>query len=206
MHRIAMIAAIGAMLVGGCDEGEQAAETSGGTEGTAAGEQATAEGTAADEQAAEPAEPAGPCPDATALTLNGVDGVSLSPPTTQFADVTLNRSASFVFTSYTLEPDPQFGLSAPVGDPHAPEGGLIFSINVDSPETLANGTYTEDGENAPGRVSFTSMYKGSDRILPLGDHTVNITEIGEDHICGEIVPAEGATHPTVSGRFKVDKV
>jgi hypothetical protein len=127
-------------------------------------------------------------------------------PATAFADVTLNRSASFVFASYEIEAHPQFGMSAPVGDPAAPEGGLIFQIRIDNPEELANGEYTDDGEGAAGRVSFTSMYRGGNRILPLADHTVRITEIADEHLCGEIVPAEGANYPTVAGRFKVDKV
>ena len=194
------------LVLGGCDDSEEATPSP----ETTADNPPVAEETPA-EETPEPAADE-PCPTETSLTLGAIDrsehlaGMDANfAPTSAFADVTLNRSASIVFTSYEFEADPQFGMSAPVGDPGAPEGGLIFQIRVDAPETLANGEYDSEGEGA-GRVSFTSMYRGSDRILPMADHTVRITEVADDHICGEIVPAEGANYPTISGRFKIDKV
>jgi len=82
---------------------------------------------------------------------------------------------------------------------------LIFQISItgDS-DSLGNGEYAEEDGEA-GRVSTTSMYRGSNRIIPLGDHRVRITEIADDHVCGELVPDEGAW-PAVSGSFRVDAV
>lgn len=173
---------------------------------------------AANEPAAEEeVEPApaddGPCPASTSLTLQGLDrsphldGVAAAfAPTTGFADVTLGRSADFVFASYAIEADPQFGLSAPTGTPDVPEGGLIFQISITGDASdLAVGEYAEENGEA-GRVSTTSMYRGSSRIVPLADHRVRITEIADDHLCGEIVPEEGASWPAVSGSFRVDGV
>ena len=191
---------------GGDDEAESEASSEG----------AAAEGAATETPAAEQppaAAPAGPCPAATALTIHGVDrsphldGVATAfAPTTAFADVTLGRSADLVFASYTIEASPQFGMSAPTGNPNAPEGGLIFQISVTGDSNdLAIGEYAEEN-GAAGRVSTTTMYRGSSRVIPLADHRVNITEMTDDHICGELIPEEGATWPSVSGSFRIDAV
>lgn len=193
--------------------GEEPAESS---ETPAAGE-ASEQAPAAAEEPAPVAEAApaddGPCPSATTLTLGGIDrsphleGVdAVLTPATSFADVTLGQSADLVFASYTIEADPQFGISAPTGNPDAPEGGLIFQVSITGDgDALAAGEYRrEDGE--AGRVSTQSMYRGSNRIVPIGDHRVQITEMTDDHVCGEIVPEEGANWPTVSGRFRIDAV
>lgn len=206
-NTLVLLLVLGLAACGGEEEAEAETETEETSEAAAGGD---SEG-----QEAAPAEPAddGPCPSATALTIGGIDrsphldGVSGSfTPTTAFADVTLGRSADLVFASYTIEADPQFGLSAPTGNPSAPDGGLIFQISItgDS-ENLGNGMYAEEDGEA-GRVSTTSMYRGSNRIIPLADHTVRITEIAEDHVCGEIIPEEGASWPAVSGQFRVDAV
>ena len=177
------------------------------TENTA---ETTAENTAAPET---PPEPAGPCPAATSLTLSGLDrspylegaGATIAV-STGFADVTLNSSTSLVFATYTIEADPQFGLSAPTGVPDVPEGGMIFQLSLDPSGDLAAGVFNEDGEGAAGRVSHESMYRGDHRINPLADHTVTITEVTDEHVCGEIAPEEGASWPGVSGTFKLDRV
>jgi len=200
------------LALGACGGEEEASESETETETSAEGEAA---GGGDDEVPAADQPPAddGPCPSATALTISGIDrsphldGVAPAfAPTTGFADVTLGQSASFVFASYTIEADPQFGMSAPTGNPNAPDGGLIFQISISGEgESLGNGTYAEENGEA-GRVTTTSMYCGSSRIIPMADHTVRITEITEDHVCGEIVPAEGASWPAVSGSFRVDAV
>lgn len=153
----------------------------------------------------------GPCPAATGLTIAHtdrsphLDGVAAAfAPTTGFADVTLNQSASFVFTSYAFEADPQFGISAPTGNPDAPEGGLIFQISIQAAgDALAPGEFTEDGA-AGGRVTTNSMYHGSNRIIPMEDHSLVITEITDERVCGTISASDGS-FPGVSGRFNVTR-
>ena len=167
--------------------------------------------TPAEPEAEAPPADDGPCPAETALTianLNGsphLDGVEAAfSPTSGFADVTMDKTASFVFTSYEFEADPQFGMSAPTGNPDAPEGGLIFQITIEAAgDALAAGEFTEEGA-AGGRVSTNSMYKGSSRIVPMVDHSVELTEITAEHLCGTITAADGS-FPGVSGRFKVDR-
>ena len=183
-------------------------------EGPAAGEEEApvAEAESPTEPEAEPP-PAddGPCPESTSLTIaNGggsphLEGVEPTfEPTSAFADVTMNESASFVFTSYEFEADPQFGMSAPTGNPDAPEGGLIFQIAINAAgDSLAPGEFTEDGAEG-GRVTFSSMYHGSNRVLPMEDYSLELTEITDEHLCGTITATEGS-FPGVSGRFKVDR-
>ena len=125
-------------------------------------------------------------------------------PTSAFADVTLDNSADFVFTSYQFEADPQFGISAPTGDPEAPEGGLIFQVSVQAADdALVPGEFTRDGA-AGGRMTTYSMYHGSSRIIPMAEQTLEITEITAEHVCGIITAGDGS-FPGVNGRFKVDR-
>lgn len=191
--------------------GEEEGPPPEGTTPTTAEAQAPAEAPEAPEGPAEAPADDGPCPASTGLTianlggsphLDGVDAAFV--PTSAFADVTLDRSADFVFTSYAFEADPQFGISAPTGDPEAPDGGLIFQISIQAAgDALAPGEFTEEGA-AGGRVTTNSMYHGSSRIVPMVDHSLELTEITEEHVCGVISSADGS-FPGVSGRFKVDR-
>jgi hypothetical protein len=154
---------------------------------------------------------AGPCTVETALTISGstvADGAL--DVISEFADVTLDETADLVFASYSIDEDPQSGLSAPVGDPGAPSGGVIFQFSLFAgvDKTLGTGTYASNDEAEP-RITTISLYAGSERINPLGDHTVTITEYTDDAVCGEIA-AVGETalqsFPTVTGRFNVPRV
>ncbi len=208
---------------GGADKEKPKAE---GTEKAGADKEAEGEadkeaGAEADkDEAAEtekPAEPTGPCPVKTELTLNNIDrsphleGFTgpIIPEGTYFANVSMGKSASLVFAEYTIEAG-QFGMSAPTGDPEAPEGKIILSASLgDAGDALANGPYTDKGtedEGSVGRLQTITMYRGGNRIVPLGDHTITLTEVTEEHICGEI-SAVGDTalqsFPYVTGRFKL---
>jgi hypothetical protein len=187
----------------------------------------------------------GPCPAESDLELSnsaaatGIDGDPVGradgpiPVLTGFADVTLDENADLVFADYEIAPDPQFGLSAPVGDPGVPEGNLFFSISitmagegtldtieyraldpgegaVESPADL-----TDPNASIPDldpHVNFTDLYVGSQRIIPLGSHTVTLTEITEQRLCGEITADTDANDlqvdgfPVVEGRFVIDRV
>jgi hypothetical protein len=129
--------------------------------------------------------------------------------TTEFADVTLDQSADLVFATYELPVDPQFGVSAPVGDPQAPPGGVIFQLSVSTQEeVLPLGPYPPD-DSSPSRLTFTALYNGSERILPLGDHTVTLTDYTDDLVCGEITAVGDTglqTLPVVEGTFRLTRV
>ena len=185
---------------------------------TTGGDEATAEGTStpAPEDPVVPPETEvvtddGPCPDVTNLVIAGtaredyyedIDGPI--PAGTAFADVSLGSSVDVVVASFEMEPDPQFGLRVPVGVPSLPDGGFMFRFSIHS-QALAPGEFTED-ESEAGRMSHISLFHSSGRINPLGDHTIVITEITEDHFCGEITGV-GETSlqrfPTISGRFNL---
>jgi hypothetical protein len=154
---------------------------------------------------------AGPCTVETALTISGstvADGTL--EVISEFADVTLDETADLVFASYSIDEDPQVGWSAPVGDPGAPTDGVIFQFSLFAgvDQTLGTGNYPSDDEAEP-RITTISLYAGSERVNPLGDHTVTITEYTDDALCGEIV-AVGETDlqsfPKVTGRFNVPRV
>lgn len=152
---------------------------------------------------------AGPCPSETTLEILNSEGLDGEMDiVTEFADVTLGESADLVFATYEIEEDPQFGLSAPVGDPGAPDGGLIFQVSLDGDGEIVAGEYPDD-DDAAARISFISMYNGSERINPLGDHTLTITEITEEQICGEITgvgETDLQSFPYLEGTFVVPAV
>ena len=99
-------------------------------------------------------------------------------------------------------------MSAPVGNPDVPEGGIIFRASIHASGQLAVGEYTRDA-NDLGRMTHISVYHSSGRINPLGQHTIVITEITDEHICGEINgvgETELQRFPTLSGRFRLDRI
>lgn len=187
---------------------------------------------------------AGGCPDATALeVVNGGsargttgDAVELADGpvdvVTSFADGD-GGDATFVFADYEVEADPQFGLSAPVGDPEVPDGGLIMviSITTGGEGDLVPGQYGDlaPGEGAvespgdltdpdatipdvPASVNFEALYLGADRIIPLGEHSVTLTEVTDSTLCGELTGDTGETQfqsdgfPVLSGTFVAERV
>lgn len=184
------------------------------------------------------------CPDATTLeVVNGEsargaagDPVALaSGPVnvaTSFADDS-GSSASFVFADYEVEADPQFGLSAPIGDPEVPDGGLIMVVTISTggEGEITAGEYgaLETGEGAvespadltdpdatlpdvPPSVSFEALYLGDDRVVPIGVHSVTVTEITDTAICGELTGDTGETDlqadgfPVLEGAFVAERV
>ncbi|MBL8775854.1 MAG: hypothetical protein JNK12_07985 [Acidimicrobiales bacterium] len=186
----------------------------------------------------------GGCPDATTLeVVNGESarGAAGDPVTlasgpvdvaTSFADDS-GSSASFVFADYEVAADPQFGLSAPVGDPEVPAGGLIMVVTISTggEGEITAGEYRalETGEGAvdspgdltdpdatipdvPPSVSFEALYLGDDRVLPIGFHSVSVTEITDTAICGEITGDTGETElqadgfPVLEGTFVAERV
>lgn len=220
----------------------------GGDEDTAASTEATADSTAAagtdTTGAGDPDEAAGGCPDETTLEVvnadaaRGGDGAEVAldegpvDVVTAFADGS-GGDASLVFADYEYEADPQFGLSAPVGDPDVPEGGLILvlSITTGGEGDLTTGEYgpLETGEGAvsspgdltdpdasipdvPASINFEALYLGADRILPIGEHTVTVTEVTDATLCGELTGDTGETElqadgfPVLTGTFVVDRV
>lgn len=197
-------------MLAGCG-GEEEAEAPPAEAPPAATAEAQAPAEAPAEAVAEAPADDGPCPASTSLTISNLDrsphldGVAAAlVPTTSFADVTLGSSAAFVFASYEIAPDPQFGISAPTGNPDAPEGGVIFLIDIQAAgDALAPGEFTEEGA-AGGRVTTNSLYHGSSRVIPMEDHNLEITEITDEHVCGVISSSDGSW-PGVSGRFKVDR-
>ena len=166
-----------------------------------------------------PEEPVGPCPTKTALTLNNIkssphlDGATGAiSEGSFFANVSMGKNGSLVFAEYTIERG-QFGLSAPTGDPKAPEGKIIFAMKIgEAAEGLVVGDYNKEGKDADGivgRLEHISMYRGSKRVVPLGTHTLTVTEINEKHICGELKAIGDTalqTFPYVTGRFNIPVV
>ncbi|MEL7208832.1 MAG: hypothetical protein AAGK32_11485 [Actinomycetota bacterium] len=151
---------------------------------------------------------------------------------TEFADASGEGGAGLVFADYEIPEDPQFGLSAPVGDPEAPEGGLFFNVSITTggEGAIDVGEYRalEPGEGAisspgditdpdasipdvPPSVNFESMYLGPERIL-IGEHSVTLTEVTETQLCGEITGDAGQSDlqadgfPVVEGTFVVDRI
>lgn len=150
------------------------------------------------------------CPSETLLVVSGSQGIDGELElVTAFADVTLDQSADLVFATYEIPEDPQFGVSAPVGDPEAPPGGVIFQLTlVTQEDVLPMGDYPEDG-TSPTRIAFVAMHNGSERILPLGEHTVTITDYSDERICGEITAGAGGgaqSFPVVEGTFNLVRV
>lgn len=157
---------------------------------------------------APPPEPEGPCPSTNTLTIqNGaqsphLEGVPATfSPTMAFANVSFGSNLSLALTTYTIERG-QFGLSVPTGNPTVPEGGLIFRMDL-SASPLAAGEYTEAG-GAAGRVSGSSLYHSRGRVLPIATHKLTITELTDDHVCGELSVDGDGSSPAVVGRFRAD--
>jgi hypothetical protein len=196
-----------------------------------------------DEQAATSTTADGSCPEETSLEVANSDGgtgfsgdpvdLDAGPIETMtgFADTT-GGNAQMVFADYAFEEDPQFGLSAPVGDPEAPDGGLYFmvSITTGGEGDLAPGEYRalEPGEGAvsspgdltdpdadipdiPPSVNFEIMYLGAERIV-IGNHAVTLTEVTDSRLCGEITTDADETdlevlgQSVITGDFAIDRV
>lgn len=236
-RRVALAAALSlALLVAACgsDGGED--------EALSADDAATTTVASGSDDAG--ADGAGGCPDATSLEV--VNGGSASGTTgdpveladgpvdvvTSFADGE-GGNATFVFADYEVEADPQFGLSAPVGDPEVPDGGLIMviSITTGGEGDLVPGQYGDlaPGEGAvespgdltdpeatipdvPASVNFEALYLGADRILPIGEHSVTLTEVTDTTLCGELTGDTGETQfqadgfPVLTGAFVAERV
>lgn len=124
---------------------------------------------------------------------------------------------SGAIATYELEADPQFGLGIPVGVPEVPADGLIYTFTVsleDAEDTIAAGdTFTDtagDTEDTTGSIANHGLYSGtSGRINPLGDTTIEITEITDEQVCGTITAVaetEIQSFPTFTGTFTADRV
>lgn len=156
----------------------------------------------------------GGCPSETVLEIgNGATAGLTDGPIADievFADWSLDQTVDLVFSSYPFPEDPQFGLSAPVGLVEVPEGEHFFHVSLFAgvDKTLEPGVYVDDDAAEP-RIQFIDLYLGSERILPLGDHQVTITEITETEVCGTI-EGSGDTAlqslPFVTGEFVALKV
>ncbi|MCB9614846.1 MAG: hypothetical protein H6721_04955 [Sandaracinus sp.] len=153
-------------------------------------------------------EPAGPCPTTNTLTIQhtdrspNLDGVPADfTPTMAFANVSFGSSLSLAFTTYTIERG-QFGISVPTGIPTVPEGGMIFRMEL-SGSPLAVGEYTTEGGSG-GRLAATSFFHSRGRVLPLAPHQLTITELTDDHVCGELSVEGDSASPAVVGRFRAD--
>lgn len=232
-HRALGLAAAAALTIGGAacggdSGGEDDASVT--TDGTEAAVTSTAE--------------AGGCPDDTTLeVVNGEAargstgepvGLSSGPVdvATSFADGS-GGDSTFVFADYEVEADPQFGLSAPVGDPEVPDGGLILvlSITTGGEGDLVPGQYgaLAPGEGAvdspgdltdpdatipeiPASVNFEALYLGADRIVPIGEHAVTLTEVTDTTLCGELAGDTGEStfqsdgFPILAGAFVAERV
>lgn len=219
-----------ALITAGC--GSDDADTGSGASGTAG----TSEATTTSE--------AGPCPTETMLELvNGEAAVGFSGEplglasgpidvATEFADASGEGGADLVFATYEIPEDPQFGLSAPVGDPGAPAGSLYFNISITTggDGALGVGDYRalEPGEGAigspgditdpdasipdvPPSVNFEILYEGPERIS-IGDHSVTLTEVTDTRLCGEITGDTRQTDlqaqgfPVIDGPFIIDRI
>ena len=84
------------------------------------------------------------------------------------------------------------------------EGAVSSPADLTDPEA--------DVADLDPHVGFTSMYRGPERILPLGDHSVTLTEITDQRLCGVIEADSGASDlqvdgfPTVTGPFAIERV
>ncbi|MBX3274651.1 MAG: hypothetical protein KF729_30575 [Sandaracinaceae bacterium] len=187
--------------------GSEAAEETPSTSGSSAGETPIPP---ADQPPRAPAEPAGPCPARTELTIQNaarsphLDGVAAAfAPTMAFANVTMGRSLSLAFSSYEIARHPQFGLSVPVGVPTVPEGGMIVTMTITSPEQLTPAEYTRVASDA-GRLASTGFFHSRGRVNPMADLRVTITELTAEHVCGEIAIDGSSNWPAPTGRFRAE--
>ena len=222
-HLSAALVAIVLIANCGSDDGgnESAATTTGGDGATTT---AAAAGGCEDETSLEVVNAAS----ATGFSGDGVDlGDGSFTVVTEFSDASGEGGADLVFADYQIAEDPQFGLSAPVGDPEAPVGGLFFNVSITTggEGVLDVGEYRalEPGEGAisspgditdpdasipdvPPSVNFESMHFGAERIL-IGDHSVTLTEVTDTQLCGEIAgdPAQNDA-PVVEGAFVIDRL
>lgn len=150
----------------------------------------------------------GPVAVVTAITDDGPH-----PANTVDSDAILSGAVA----TYALEPDPQFGLSIPVGVPEVPDDGLIYLFTLtldDTAGTIAAGaTFTdaaEGTEDADGRIANHGLYSGaSGRINPLGPTTIEINEIDDEWVCGTITSVgrtDIQTFPTLNGTFAAERI
>lgn len=241
---LGVVVAAALIMAGAAGCGDDGVDEDGasGTEATAA--TSAGDGTDTTEAETDSDEDPGGCPDETTLVVvnadaaRGADGAEVAldegpvDVVTAFADGS-GGDASLVFADYEYEADPQFGLSAPVGDPDVPEGGLILvlSITTGGEGDLTTGEYgpLETGEGAvsspgdltdpdasipdvPASINFEALYLGADRILPIGEHTVTLTEVTDTTLCGELSGDTGESElqadgfPVLTGTFVVDRV
>lgn len=200
------------LLLAACggDDDESAADTTAASETTAVGTDTTVT-----EEPAETTTTAAEdgCPAETVLEIN--NGATAGLTDGPVADIEVfadwsDPTVDLVFSSYPFPEDPQFGLSAPVGVPDVPEGAYLFELSLFAgvDKTLEPSVFVDDDAAEP-RIQFIDLSFGSERILPLGDHQVTITEITETEVCGTI-DGSGDTalqsFPFVTGAFVAPKV
>ncbi len=103
-----------------------------------------------------------------------------------------DQNAAFLITDYEVEPDEQFGYAIPQPGTEVADGGLELNLSIFAPhEPIASGmefvSQTADGvDSADGEINFQSLFFGSERLGPLGDHTLTVTEVTDEKICGEL--------------------
>lgn len=142
------------------------------------------------------------CPEETTMSLSGTDvadgDVDVTWALADGGPDVLNGDDQGLIvglSSFEFPEDPQFGIEVPIDNTGLPEGDVFLSVQVYNPSaTLAAGqrfidqTAFDAGEDptADGKILFVSAWAGSERLGPLGDVEVTITDITLEQICGTV--------------------
>lgn len=123
-----------------------------------------------------------------------LDGTSISQggPAPDALDSELGNM-SFAFSSGVIEPDPQFGLTVPVGIPELDpdEVMLLVSISNEGGAEIAEGdrfTSSTATDRLPddGSIGNIALFSGAEDRLTIQDVALTITAIEDERFCGTV--------------------
>ena len=139
------------------------------------------------------------CAESTELTVTTDEGPVTLDAVAAYADVTLDQSASFTITNYSIEQSEAESIYNPTltGD----QLGVTFYLSSSGDDELEATTYVEaaDDPEATYVLNTASAYDATGRIIASGVDLpaaeVELTAITEDELCGTV------TTPEFSGEF-----
>ena len=146
----------------------------------------------------------GPCPEETEVTVTygstGSETTETFTATSAKVDVTLDSSAQFVLADYDIPDDEVESIAAPTVAADKHHASFYISAALDK-ETLEPGLYEQTSSAEPKNLQFNreDLYTADGRQFLTGfvdgESTVQITEITDQRICGEI------DTPMIKSRF-----
>lgn len=207
---VTALAVVALLSVAGCSSDDTEGSAPPSTEGGGTGSPGTAaEASPGGEDTTSTSTGSADCPDESTMAFVNTetsDGdVDVTWALTDDGPGVLNgddQGLSVGLSSFEFPEDPQFGIEIPIDNADLPEGDVYLSVQIQNPdETLAAGqrfidqTIYDAGEDptADGKVLFVAAWDGTERIGPLADVEVTITEITTEHICGTISTPETET-------------